>query len=241
MSNVEKRKICIVNGDDFGASIGVNRGIIEAHKDGILTSASLMINMPGCEEAVDLSAAHPNLSVGLHVNFTNEGDPVIDITNIEAARSELNGQYQLFVDLMGRSPTHIDSHHNVHRMPELSPLFVELAEKQGLFLREHSPVRYYSNFYGQWEGVSHPEHITPEQLVNVLETEIRPGFTELACHPGYMTADFKSEYAVEREIELRSLCSRMVKQRVAKLNIELMNYSQVRVMPGAMAPLPVKS
>lgn len=240
MSNVEKRRIIIVNGDDFGASIGVNRGIIEAHKNGILTSASLMINMPGCEEAIELSAAHPNLSVGLHVNFTNEGDPVIDIANIEAARAELNGQYQLFIDLMGRPPTHIDSHHNVHRIPELSPLFLELADKQGLFLREHSPVRYYSNFYGQWEGVSHPEHISPEQLVNVLETEIRPGYTELACHPGYMTSEFKSEYAVEREIELQSLCSRIVKQRVTELNIELVNYSQIRILLGSGAPRSVE-
>jgi predicted glycoside hydrolase/deacetylase ChbG (UPF0249 family) len=241
MSDAEQRKICIINGDDFGASAGVSRGIIEAHRNGILTSASLMINMPGAEEAVELSAANPDLSVGLHVNFTNEGNAVIDITDIEAARAELNGQYQLFVDRMGRPPTHIDSHHNVHRRPELSVLFLELSEKQGLFLREHSPVRYYSNFYGQWEGESHPEHISPEQLVNVLETEIRPGFTELACHPGYMTGEFISEYAVEREIELRSLCNRMVKQRVAELNIELVNYSQIRRLLGSMAPRPVES
>jgi predicted glycoside hydrolase/deacetylase ChbG (UPF0249 family) len=241
MSNTEQRKICVVNGDDFGASPGVNRGIIEAHRDGILTSASLMINMPGAEEAMELSAAYPDLGVGLHFNFTNEGDAVIDIADIEAVKAELNRQYQLFVDRMSRPPTHIDSHHNVHRMPELSLLFLELAEKQGLFLREHSPVRYFSNFYGQWEGESHPEHVSPEQLVNVLETEIRPGFTELACHPGYMSGEFKSEYAVEREIELRSLCNRMVKQCVTELNIELVNYSQIRKLLGSMAPRPVES
>jgi predicted glycoside hydrolase/deacetylase ChbG (UPF0249 family) len=236
MSDAEQGKICIINGDDFGASSGVNLGIIEAHKNGILTSASLMINMPGSEEAVELSAANPGLSVGLHVNFTNEGDALIDIENIEAARAELNGQYRLFVDRMGRPPTHIDSHHNVHRRPELLQIFLELAEKNDLFLREHSQVRYFSNFYGQWGGESHPEHISPEQLVNVLETEIRPGFTELACHPGYMTGEFISEYAIEREIELRSLCNRMVKQRVAELNIQLVNYSQIRELLGSIAP-----
>jgi predicted glycoside hydrolase/deacetylase ChbG (UPF0249 family) len=238
MIDAEKRKICIVNGDDFGASSGINRGIIEAHRDGILTSTSLMINMPGSEEAVDLSVANPGLSVGLHVNFTNEGDAVIDMADIEAARVELHSQYQLFTDRMGRAPTHIDSHHNVHRMPGLSSLFLELAEQQGMFLRENSPVRYFSNFYGQWEGESHPEHISPEQLVNVLETEIRPGYTELACHPGYMTGEFESGYAIEREIELRSLCSSIVKQRVAELNIELVNYSQLRRILGSMAPPP---
>ena len=242
MSQTKQRKICVVNGDDFGASSGVNRGIIEAHTNGILTSTSLMINMPGAEEAIELSLEHPGLSVGLHVNFTNEGDPVIDITDVKAARAELKGQYQLFLDLMGRPPTHIDSHHNVHRMPYLSPLFLELAEKHGLFLREHSPVRYYSNFYGQWEGgESHPEHISPEQLVHVLETEIRPGFTELACHPGYMTDDFESEYASEREIELQSLCNPMVKQRINELNIELVNYSRVQLLIGSMPPRKVMS
>ena len=241
MIDAEKRRICIINGDDFGASSGINRGIIEAHRDGILTSTSLMINMPGSEEAVELSAANPGLSVGLHVNFTNEGDPVIDIADTEAARVELDRQYQLFVDRMGRPPTHIDSHHNVHRSPNLAPLFLELADRQGLFLREHSPVRYFSNFYGQWEGESHPEHISPERLVIVLETEIGPGFTELACHPGYVADGFESEYAVEREIELRSLCNTTVKQRIAELNIELVNYSQVRTLLGPTAPRPVES
>ena len=241
MNDAEKRKFCIVNGDDFGASSGVNLGIIEAHRHGILTSASLMINMPGSEQAVELSAANPGLSVGLHVNFTNEGDALIDLEDIKAARSELNAQYRLFVDRMGRPPTHLDSHHNVHRMPGLSPLFLELSETHGLFLREHSPVRYFSNFYGQWGGESHPEHVSPEQLVSVLETEIQPGITELACHPGYMTGEFISEYAFEREIELRSLCNKMVKQRAAELNIDLVNYSQVRELLGSMATPSVDS
>ncbi len=241
MTDREKRKICIINGDDFGASAGVNRGIIEAYKHGILTSASLMINMPGTEEAVELTAGNTGLSIGLHVNFTNEGNPVIDMDDSSAARAELDHQYQLFIDLMGRRPTHIDSHHNVHRRPGLEPLFVELAETQGIFLREHSPVRYFSTFYGQWDGVSHPEHISPQRLVSVLEKEIQPGFTELACHPGYVTDEFKTEYAVEREIELRSICNSEVKQRIQELNIELVSFSRVRELLGSMAPATMAS
>jgi len=241
MSDAPKRKICIVNGDDFGASTGINRGIIEAHTKGILTSASLMINTPGCDEAIELSKDYAGLSVGLHVNFTNEGDPVPDVTDIEAARKELNGQYQLFVDRMGGPPSHVDSHHNIHRIPQLAPLFQELAEEHDLFLREHSPVRYFSNFYGQWDGQSHPEQISPEHLVTVLESEIGPGFTELACHPGYVTSDFRSEYADEREIELQSLCSSKVKQCVAELDIELMNYFQVRSLLASTVAARVQS
>lgn len=221
------RKICIVNGDDFGASNGINRGIVEAHTAGILTSASLMINMPACEDAIELSAAHPEMSIGLHVNFTNEGNPLFALTDTEAARKELNNQYEVFVVRLGTIPTHLDTHHNIHRHPSLSRLFVEFSKAHELLLREHSPVACFSGFYGRWDGESHPEHISPRQLVKVLESEIRAGFTELACHPGY-AGDFASEYSAEREIELRSLCSDEVRCRVAQLGIELMSFSEVR-------------
>src|SRR3989442_6607250 len=63
-------KHLIVNGDDFGASRGVNRGILEAHVRGILTSTSLIVNGAWSEEAAALSCDAPELSVGLHVDFT---------------------------------------------------------------------------------------------------------------------------------------------------------------------------
>ena len=75
----------------------------------------------------------------------------------------------------------------------------------------------------------------------MLEKEIQPGFTELACHPGYVTDDFKSEYAVEREIELRSICNSNVKQRITELNIELVSFSRARELLGSMVPTPMAS
>lgn len=226
MEDLAGRKICIVNGDDFGASSGINRGIIEAFTDGILTSASLMINMPAWQEAAEFSLEHPGLSVGLHVNFTNEGEPMLDLSDIGAVRSELEKQYHLFTERLNRPPTHIDSHHNIHQIPDLLPLFVELANRYRLPLREYSPVRYFSNFYGYWDGESHPEHISLDRLIQVLDSEIQPGITELACHPGYVTDDFRSEYNIEREVELRSLCSEAAKRRVEELSIELLNYPE---------------
>jgi predicted glycoside hydrolase/deacetylase ChbG (UPF0249 family) len=227
MTTPEEHKYCIVNGDDFGASRGINRGIVEAHTGGILTSASLMIDMPASLEAIRLSDEHAGLSVGLHVNFTNEGSPVIDLEDIESARSELARQYRLFVERAGKAPSHIDTHHNVHRRLRLQPLFVEFAHQHGIPLREHSPIRYYSGFYGQWDGESHPEHISPAQLIAVLETEVRPGFTELACHPGY-AGDYDSSYASEREVELRSLCDPVVRKRIEELQIQLINFFDAR-------------
>jgi predicted glycoside hydrolase/deacetylase ChbG (UPF0249 family) len=93
----------------------------------------------------------------------------------------------------------------VHRDPRLKPLFIEFARRHGLPLREHSPVRYFSNFYGQWNGESHPEQISLENLLRMLESEMRDGFTELSCHPGEIDPDFQSSYHAEREVELRTL------------------------------------
>lgn len=221
-------KYCIVNGDDFGASRGINRGIIDAHRYGILTSTSLMVNMPCSEEAVGLSRDWPRLSVGLHVALTNEGgEPIVDFADSGDCRAELHDQLHRFQDLMGSLPTHLDSHHNVHRDSRLLPHFLELAQQYGLPLREHSPVRYFSNFYGQWDGETHLEQISVESLVHMLETEVREGFTELGCHPGYVDPDSQSIYAIERETELKTLCDPIIQKKLAELQIQLISFREL--------------
>src|SRR5881397_1938712 len=100
----------IVNADDFGNSEGINRGIIEAHERGIVTSTSLMVNTPATVAAVKLVRKYPNLSLGLHVNFTGEGESLVDLEDLQAVKKELEGQFNKFLDLTGQLPTHIDSH-----------------------------------------------------------------------------------------------------------------------------------
>lgn len=60
----------IINSDDFGYSNGVNYGIIDAYRNGILTSTTLMANMPGFNEAVKLKKEYPRLGVGVHLTLT---------------------------------------------------------------------------------------------------------------------------------------------------------------------------
>jgi hopanoid biosynthesis associated protein HpnK len=69
-------RAAIINGDDFGLSPGINRGIIEGYRDGILTSASLMVVGDAFEEAVTLAHEHPGLSLGIHLTLI-EGVPVL--------------------------------------------------------------------------------------------------------------------------------------------------------------------
>jgi chitin disaccharide deacetylase len=229
-------KYLIVNGDDLGAGAGINRGILEAHRNGILTSASLMVNMPGSVEAAELARAAPGLSVGLHVDLSDEGGAsAVDLADMDACRRELGRQLERCRTLLGKLPTHIDSHHNIHRRNELRPLFVELARTHGIPLREHSAARYFSSFYGQWSGESHLEHIGVDSLCRMLRDEVGEGVTELACHPGLPDPEFQSGYSVERETEVRTLCDPAVRAHLATLGIRLIGFRDLARIAAAPA------
>jgi predicted glycoside hydrolase/deacetylase ChbG (UPF0249 family) len=218
-------KYLIVNGDDFGASRGINRGILEAYHHGILTSTSLLVNTPASEEAAELSRTVPGLSVGLHADVRTELS-ASDAGSRPGLRAALRGQFARFQELMGRLPTHLDSHHNAHRDPRALPYFLELTHEHGLSLREHSPVRYFSKFYGRWKGETHLEQISEQNLARMLAAEIEEGITELSCHPGYVDPDYPSGYTVEREAELRALCARRVRRVLHDGSIGLVNYRE---------------
>jgi len=222
-------KRLIVNADDFGHSEGVNRGIAEAHRDGIVTSTSLMVDEPAAAHAVPIGERLPDLSIGLHACITDElARPLVDLTAEGALRAELERQLERFRELMGREPDHLDSHHNVHLLPEALPAFRAAAAERGLWLRAQPPVRYFSGFYGQWDGESHLEHIAPSSLMEMLEREVGEGITELGCHPGYADPELGSTYALERETELRTLCDPRVRARIDELGIELVDSRAAR-------------
>lgn len=225
------RRRLIVNADDFGAGAGVNRGIVCAYDRGLVTSASLMVRMPATKEAVELALERPGLSVGLHVDLTGEGTAApADIDDVAACELEIREQLRRFEDLLGRAPSHLDAHHNVYRLPHLEPLFIEIAHEARLPLREHSAVRYFPDFYGQWDdGEFHPEWISPENLIRMLEEEIAPGVTELSCHPGHFDPAFDSSYHREREVELRTLCDPRVRRHVEESDLVVVNYDDVLV------------
>src|SRR5262245_64423892 len=109
----------IVNADDFGLSAGVNRGIIEAHERGIVTSASLMVRGSAAAAAAAYARAHPALSVGLHLDLGEwawrDGGwvSVYEVVRADDARAvvaEAARQLAAFRRLVGLSPTHLDSH-----------------------------------------------------------------------------------------------------------------------------------
>lgn len=220
------RKLVIVNADDLGASRGINEGTVAAVDAGIVTSASLMVNMPAAADAVDRLASRPEVSIGIHVNFTNESPPaVVEFDDREACERELQGQLDEFVRLTGSRPTHIDAHHNIHRDQRLTSMFVDVARRLGVPLRENGPVEYFSSFYGRWDEETHTEHISVDNLLKMVEG-FGPGPTELSCHPGWPEPEFDSSYHVERSIELETLLWPGLGEALAARGVSLASYHQ---------------
>jgi chitin disaccharide deacetylase len=226
-------KYLIVNADDFGYGHGINRGIAEAHERGIVTSATLIVNSRATKDAVRIAQEHKDLSVGLHVNFTNEAKRLVEFDDSLTCRSELRRQFALFCDLLGRTPTHLDSHQHVHRDRRRRPYFRELAREQGIPLRDSSAVVFKGGFYAQWDyGVTDPSKVSYEALAAILATEIGPGFFELAVHPGYEDPSIEMIYHKDRELELRTLCDPRLPGFLEEQQIQLIGY---RDLPQALA------
>jgi predicted glycoside hydrolase/deacetylase ChbG (UPF0249 family) len=228
----------IVNADDFGQSPGVNRGIIEAHEHGIVSSASLMVRWPAAVEAATYGREHPSLSLGLHFDFGEWAYRngawmklygVIPEDNIPAVTQEASRQLAMFRRLVGKDPTHLDSHQHAHREKRIRPIFTEIARRLSVPLRSVSPeVHCCGNFYGQnEEGWPFPDFITAEALIKLL-AELPPGFTELGCHPGDGN-DLDSMYLSERAQEVETLCDPRVRAAIGNMGIHLCSFHDVTV------------
>lgn len=225
-------KRLIVNADDFGHSGSVNAGIVEAHEHGIVTSTSLMVRRRAAEEAAREARAHPRLDVGLHVDlgewaYSDEGGwTALYEIEPEAVEQEVRAQLDAFRALVGRDPTHVDSHQHVHRREPARSAVLAAARALGVSLRHFEPrVRYCGDFYGQTDrGEPLPDRIVPAALVRVLEL-LPDGTSELCCHPARGAVP-DSSYDVERERELSALCDPAVARTVREQRIVLSTFTE---------------
>jgi hopanoid biosynthesis associated protein HpnK len=145
----------VINADDFGLSEAVNSAVDRAHTEGVLTSATIMANMPAADEAVKIAKKLPGLGVGVHLNLS-EGKPLSEDSSVDsllnsngeftlspfklsvlsiaghnirnAIRTELTAQIQWLLD-KGLTPTHLDSHYHVHTLPTIFPIVCDLARR----------------------------------------------------------------------------------------------------------------
>lgn len=230
-------RFLIFNADDFGASTGINAGIRECHVRGVVTSTSLMVTGRAVAEAAAIAREHPALSVGLHWDVWGEDEREFDLRDRAAVRDEFHRQIETFHRLLGRLPSHVDSHHHAHTKKPVRSLFRTLAAELGLPLREDGGVHFRGGFYGQWEWqVTDLEHIEVPFLQWMLRNEVHPGWNEFSCHPGYRSPDFTSVYLDEREVEIRTLTDPAIPATLRELGIELASYDDYRRHLSASPP-----
>lgn len=208
----------IVNADDFGLSKGVNYGIIEAYRSGIVTSTTLMVNMPGFSSAVTLAKENPSLGVGIHLVLT-AGKPIaknvpslIDQKTHDFYKKENYDEKILAADVekeweaqiqrfkeTGLSMTHIDSHHHVHMNPKLLPIALKLADKYQVALRQSNKelntgakieeLAPMVRHTSMLDAGFYASEATVEKFTQLLQTYQMVESLEIATHPAFIDND----------------------------------------------------
>ena len=151
----------IVNADDFGLTSGVNRGIVEAHQHGLVTSSTLMAGGAAFENAIALAKQTPRLSVGCHVLLV-DGPPVLDLSKVSTLAFANSGTPQFRESIVtfacraagrrldeaqieaeiaaqiqklqsaGIQVSHLDSHKHTHMFPAVFRPMLRAAKKCGI-------------------------------------------------------------------------------------------------------------
>lgn len=249
-------KRLIVNADDFGRTSGINRGIVTAHRQGIVTSATLMVAYAPAAEAAALAWDHPGLGVGLHVALTG-GPPVlpperipslVDSAGLLPAKpeglgrarpaevlAEARAQLRRFREIVKRDPTHFDSHHHSHRTPAVLEALLTLAWETGLPVRCASPDmrerlrRENVRTTDAFVEDFFDQQVLLETLLRIVD-EVRVGTTELMCHPAVVDDDLRgsSGYAEMRAKELELLTHREVRQAMQAMGIKLIHFGELQ-------------
>ncbi|CAM4153228.1 carbohydrate deacetylase [Erysipelothrix inopinata] len=202
----------IINADDFGLSKGITDGIVDAHRYGIVTSTTLMANMPATAYAAGLANLYPDLGIGVHLTLT-AGKPLLKthqtLTDAEGNFHKLSfyqdetftidnkelfeewdAQIKRIIEL-GVTPTHLDSHHHVHALGKNREVIEALGRKYDIPVRKNynlpDDIRSTKRIDLHFDtcGDIHPTMLQP-YLDNIIDDCLTYESLELICHPGYL-------------------------------------------------------
>jgi len=203
----------IVNADDFGYSYGINRGIIEAHEKGIVTSTSVMVDAIAAEEAKEL-LNYPNLSVGLHFELKS-------IVNVEA---ELTRQVGKFVTILGVMPDHIDTHKNHPNAEGIKEVLLGYSKEHNIPVRNFGYIKFIDSFFGMHSNGD----VSVAQFKKAID-QATDDYNEIMTHVGYCD-DYirgRSSYNELRETELQSICDPEIKRYIIEKGLILSNWKSL--------------
>jgi predicted glycoside hydrolase/deacetylase ChbG (UPF0249 family) len=242
----------IVNADDFGLTRGVSAGILAAHRHGIVTSTTVLVTADLDREQL-ARARDSGLGLGLHVNLTlgrplTRGRSLVDggghfvrdarraaaRADAREAREEIEAQVERFERLVGRPPTHLDTHHHVGLHAPVREVVLDIARRRGLAVRSQDAaartrarsagLRTPDHFFGQ----SGPDaYWSPARTLGHLRA-LPAGVSEFMCHPGWFDADLAySRYGRQREVELAGLGTPAARAAAVALGIELRHFGRL--------------
>jgi predicted glycoside hydrolase/deacetylase ChbG (UPF0249 family) len=251
------RKRLIVNADDFGRSPGVNAGILEAHRKGIVSSATVLVLENSAARGIRESAESArDLSLGLHFALTGGGWPAAAARDVPTLapdgrfrrnrqdlpdrlpeaeiEAELEAQIGVFECLARKPPSHLDSHHHVALHPSVGPVFAAVAKKRSLPVRASSEE---ARKTLRGAGVKTPDRfvdtfygtgVSFDVLEGILAS-LPDGTTEVMCHPGRADDALRagSTYVDEREWEIDVLCDAKIRSLLKSRKIELIGFDRL--------------
>ena len=222
-------KELILNADDFGLTRGVNEGIIRAHCEGILTSATLMATGPAFDDAVARARANPALGIGCHLVLTGgfavapraEIPSLVDedgrlpkslgifVARVSSGRirtedieRELRAQVEK-IRAAGIEPTHFDTHKHTHAHPRVMNVLGKLARELGI-TRIRKPVE---NLRDSWKSMRGEGSASAKQLVSSAAVRaVSSRFTAISRKYGLRYPDYFLGLAVTGQMGTEALC-----------------------------------
>ena len=225
-------KLLVVNADDFGFTADVNAGILESFQRGIVRSTTLMAYGAAFDDAVRLARAHPELDVGCHLMLVQGPGLPAAVPELLGAIArcrlriydEFAAQLRRILDA-GLHPTHLDTHKHTYLLPPVFSALCRIAREFGIPWVRKPPVL-------RPAGCRTTDHFAGFRLTGRLDTaallgvirKLRPGSTELMCHPGrcgpeLLAAPTRLKHARQRELE--ALCAPEVREALAAHGVRL--------------------
>lgn len=237
----------IVNADDFGFTRDVNEGIVEAHRDGILTSTTLMACGAAFDDAVRLARQNPTLDIGCHLVLVGEPPyPATVAKLIQAvalgrirAYDEFRAQVRRILDA-GLRLTHLDTHKHTHLLPSVLNAVARVAEEFAIpWVRHTLLVRPYFESVLRRHHCRCTDHFTGFQITGKFDApmlaevirKLPEGATEFMCHPGRCGPELLAAHTrlkESRERELRALTAPEVRAALEEANVQLAAFGQLR-------------